>query len=111
MALAIVALIVALAGVVLAIINRGALARAAEETSRARQQAAQTQQQAEAASSAAAALRTELDDLRRQVSELREPVAPLPPLPRARKGGLDDLREQLRAAQREAAQSGDTDDE
>jgi hypothetical protein len=57
-------------------------------------------------------LRAELDETQRQVNELRQaaeaaaatPPAP-PPLPRARgrSGGLDDLREQLRASHRDDA--------
>jgi hypothetical protein len=55
-------------------------------------------------------LRAELDETQRQLNELKAaaeatpPSAPpaLPPLPRTRSsGGLDDLREQLRAAHRE----------
>jgi hypothetical protein len=56
-------------------------------------------------------LRQELSDVRRdldralgQVEELKAAtqVLPAPPLPRARSSGLTDLREQLRAAHREA---------
>jgi hypothetical protein len=45
-------------------------------------------------------LRRELDSLGRQVAELKAAteVIPAPPLPRTRSGGLDDLREQLRAS-------------
>ena len=51
-------------------------------------------------------LRTELDETQRQLNELKAvaevvPAAPPPPLPRTRPGGLEDLREQLRAAHRE----------
>ena len=44
-----------------------------------------------------------LDNTQREVTELKmaAEVAPVPPLPRARPGSLDDLREQLRAAHRE----------
>jgi hypothetical protein len=48
--------------------------------------------------------RQEVSDLRLELNELKaaaEVVPPPPPLPRARSGGLDDLREQLRAAHRE----------
>jgi hypothetical protein len=46
----------------------------------------------------------ELEETRREIAELKAAaeVVPVPPLPRARSGGLDDLREQLRAAHREA---------
>ena len=56
-------------------------------------------------------LRVELDETQRQVNELRSatpeatrPVQP-PPLPKSRSTGLDDLREELRAAHREEAAS------
>jgi cell division protein FtsB len=57
-------------------------------------------------------LRQELDETQRQVNETRRELdelkaaaevvpAPPPPLPKARSSGLEDLREQLRAAHRE----------
>jgi hypothetical protein len=56
-------------------------------------------------------LRTELDQTQRQLNETQREVNELkaaaevipapPPLPRTRSSGLDDLREQLRAAHRE----------
>jgi hypothetical protein len=51
-------------------------------------------------------LRAELDETQRQLNELKAaaeviPAPPPPPLPRSRSSGLDDLREQLRAAHRE----------
>jgi hypothetical protein len=58
------------------------------------------------------AVRAEVDAVRRElqrvVQELGElkaaaEVVPVPPLPKARRGGLDDLREQLRASHRESA--------
>jgi hypothetical protein len=53
-------------------------------------------------------LRGELDETQRQLNELKAaaeviPSPPPPPLPRTRSGGLEDLREQLRAAHREEA--------
>jgi hypothetical protein len=44
-----------------------------------------------------------LDNTQREVAELKmaAEVAPAPPLPKARPGGLDDLRERLRAAHSE----------
>jgi hypothetical protein len=55
-------------------------------------------------------LRTELDETQRQLNELKAaaehvPAPPPPPLPRSRSGGLEDLREQLRAAHREETPS------
>jgi hypothetical protein len=51
-------------------------------------------------------LRRELDETQRQLNDLKAAVEvvrapPPPPLPRTRSSGLDDLREQLRAAHRE----------
>jgi septal ring-binding cell division protein DamX len=49
-------------------------------------------------------LRRELDETQRQLNELKaaaEVVPAPPPLPRTRSSGLEDLREQLRAAHRE----------
>jgi hypothetical protein len=48
-------------------------------------------------------LRRELDRALRELGELKTAAeaVPAPPLPKARPGGLDDLREQLRAAHRE----------
>jgi hypothetical protein len=49
--------------------------------------------------------RQELSDVHLELNELKAAAEvvppPPPPLPRARSGGLDDLREQLRAAHRE----------
>jgi hypothetical protein len=54
-------------------------------------------------------LRAELDETQRQLNELKTAAevvpAPPPPLPRSRSGGLEDLREQLRAAHREETSS------
>lgn len=56
-------------------------------------------------------LRSELDETQRQLNELRAAAAevvvpaPPPPLPRTRSAGLEDLREQLRAAHREETAS------
>jgi hypothetical protein len=56
-------------------------------------------------------LRAELDQTQRQVNELKAAVETVPPppagLPRTRSSGLDDLREQLRAAHREEDASAD----
>jgi outer membrane murein-binding lipoprotein Lpp len=52
-------------------------------------------------------LQVALEDLRSEVSELRAAaqVVPVPPpLPKSRPGGLDDLRQQLRAAHSESAE-------
>jgi septal ring-binding cell division protein DamX len=49
-------------------------------------------------------VRRELDETQRQLNELKaaaEVVPAPPPLPRTRSSGLEDLREQLRAAHRE----------
>ena len=50
-------------------------------------------------------VRHDIDALRRELGEVKaatEVVADPPPLPRARPGRLDDLREQLRASHRES---------
>ena len=48
-------------------------------------------------------LRAELGDLRTEVADLRAAeVVPVPPLPKTRPAGLDDLRQRLRAAHTEA---------
>jgi hypothetical protein len=48
-------------------------------------------------------LRRDLDDAVRELNELKSATqsAPAPPLPKSRQRGLDDLREQLRAAHQE----------
>jgi hypothetical protein len=49
-------------------------------------------------------MRNDIDELRRELGEVKAAteVVPIPPpLPRARPGRLDDLREQLRASHRE----------
>ena len=49
------------------------------------------------------ALQAALDQLRAELADLRAAadVAPVPPLPKSRPAGLDDLRERLRAAHTE----------
>jgi hypothetical protein len=56
-----------------------------------------------------AALREQLDEALRELTELRVAAVapPPPPLPKARSGGLDDLREQLKAAQQSASDEDD----
>jgi outer membrane protein TolC len=57
-------------------------------------------------------MREELDQTRQELDQLKAAAEvlppPPPPLPRTRSGGLDDLREQLRAAHREESESSDT---
>jgi hypothetical protein len=65
-------------------------------------------------------LRSELDETQRLLNETRQQVEALkaaaeaqrvpPPLPRTRSVGLDDLREQLRAAHREQSAADDSDE-
>jgi outer membrane murein-binding lipoprotein Lpp len=52
-------------------------------------------------------LQVALDDLRSELEELRvaAQAVPAPPLPKTRPGGLDDLRERLRAAHSESEES------
>ena len=65
----------------------------------------QTQGQLNDARRELASTRDDLGDLRQELNELKAAAEvippPPPPLPRARSGGLDDLREQLRAAHRD----------
>jgi hypothetical protein len=51
------------------------------------------------------AVRAELQRVSQELGELKAAaeVVPVPPLPKARRGRLDDLREQLRASHRESA--------
>ena len=51
-------------------------------------------------------LQVALEELRSEVTDLRAAAqaVPVPPLPRTRPGGLDDLRQQLRAAHSESAE-------
>ena len=53
------------------------------------------------------ALQAALDQLRAEVADLRAAVevAPVPPLPKSRPAGLDDLRERLRAAHTEGEET------
>ena len=53
------------------------------------------------------ALQVALDQLRAEVADLRAAaeVVPVPPLPKSRPAGLDDLREQLRAAHTEGEET------
>jgi uncharacterized protein HemX len=50
------------------------------------------------------ALRRDLEQTQHELGELKAAteITPAPPLPKTRPGGLDDLREQLRAAHRES---------
>jgi hypothetical protein len=52
-------------------------------------------------------LQVALEDLRSELADLQAAaqVVPVPPLPKARTSGLDDLREQLRAAHTESEES------
>ena len=98
MLIALVALIVGGAGLAIGLSLRGELARTRALLAAATSQAAETQH-------SLAALREQLDQARTELVTLREAAEAPPPLtlPKARSAGLDDLREQLRAAaQREA---------
>lgn len=113
--LAAVALLVALGAAALAWTVRAAAARAATQTEAVQRDLAAAREGLAAAERASAALRAELEAVRgqgvaleavrAQVAELRQAVEspPPPPLPRGtRSAGLDDLRQQLRAAAQEA---------
>jgi peptidoglycan hydrolase CwlO-like protein len=82
--------------------------RAAAE--KASQEVAQIRQDAESSARVQAELHEEIEHLRAEITQLRSAMEapPPPPLPRARTGNLEDLREQLRAEQ--AAHASDDDD-
>jgi uncharacterized membrane protein len=100
-------LVLGLLGVVLgavalgvALQTRAALARAQADLDQVRNELAEARSRLER-------LTAELEALRKKVDE----PPPAPPLPRARHGGLDDLREQLRAAHAESAEAEEAADE
>jgi septal ring factor EnvC (AmiA/AmiB activator) len=105
-----VALVAGVAALALVIELRGRLARLELSLAAAQKFASDLQSAHEAVHDELADLRSELqttqrhlDRAQRELGELKATaeVLPAPPLPRARSGGLDDLREQLRAAHRE----------
>ncbi len=87
-ALAILALVLSIISVVLAFTIRARADRAALEAGRSEQRWQQ----------AVDGLREEVAAIRRDLDEARAALEAPPPLPRTRTGGLDDLRERLRAA-------------
>lgn len=91
--LAILALIVGAAGLGVAVAGRRELAIARRKSASATSSADQ----------ALADTRRELDGLRGELDELRSRSESPPPLPKARRGALDDLREQLKASHEAAA--------
>jgi hypothetical protein len=100
--LAPIALVVAVVALGLALSLRGELARGREAANAAVDQAARASARAAEAERATAALRAQLEQAATELAALREAVESPPPLtlPKARRSAaLDDLREQLRAAQ------------
>src|SRR5439155_10083957 len=103
MELALAALALVFAAVSVAIAMRGGRSSQASELDAVRANLDQTRRDLEQT-------RRDLDQTRREVQRLQvevgdlkaaTDVVPAPPLPKARPGGLDDLREQLRAAHSE----------
>lgn len=96
---------VALGAAALVLLPRaqGAARRAEEAAERTAQLAANSAEAAATAGQALAALQTELASVRRDLAEMRTALdVPPPPLPKGRaSASLEDLREQLRAAQAE----------
>jgi hypothetical protein len=89
---------------------RGSAEAAATEAARAREAGAAASHDAAQALEASADLHAQLAQLRDEVARLQTAVeTPPPPLPRARSGNLEDLRERLRAEQ-EAAEGDDEED-
>ncbi len=102
LALSVVALVVAGVAVGLAWAARSAATQADERAEAARRDTEAGRAEAENLARTLATARDELAALRHDLDEARTAVATAPPpLPRARARGLDDLREQLRAAQAE----------
>ncbi len=108
--LGLLALVAGTAALALVLDLRGRVARLEVALTAGRQLNAEMQAAHEAVHDELADVRTELQTVQREVErahrELDElkaaaAVLPVPPLPKARSGGLDDLREQLRAAHRD----------
>ena len=111
MLLSIVALLVAVVAFIFAFNQRAELERTRQAAAAASGEASQARQRAEEAERSIATLRDELEQVRGELATLRSLAEAPPPLtlPRGRSGGLDDLREQLRAAaEEEAAESDET---
>ncbi|HEY3060546.1 MAG TPA: hypothetical protein VGL99_16435 [Chloroflexota bacterium] len=109
-ALGIIALVAGTAALALVLDLRGRVARLESAVAAGRQLNADMQAAHEAVHDELADVRAELHTVQREVEgahrELDElkaaaTVLPAPPLPKARSGGLEDLREQLRAAHRD----------
>ena|SRR5436190_14688589 len=105
-----VALVAGVAALALVIDARGRIARLESALVATQQLGSELKSAHEAVHDELADLRSELlttqrhlDRAQRELGELKAAaeVVPAPPLPRSRAGGLDDLREQLRAAHRE----------
>jgi hypothetical protein len=102
--LALVALLLAVIGLVVALAVRTELSRSRQAAATAAAEVGQARERAAEAERTLGALREELEQLRGDLAALRTLVENPPPLalPKTRSGGLEDLREELRAAQQEA---------
>src|SRR5438128_457077 len=98
--LAVAALIAAVAALALVIDQRGRVSNLEAGQSVRRQMDADAQAAHEAVHYELGELRRDVDTALRELAELKAAVeiVPAPPLPKARPGGLDDLRQQLRAS-------------
>ena len=99
--LALTALLVGAVALALNVRLRGDYRHARNIASDALRDAAVAKRQAETADAKAELADAALQQLRRELAALRAVQEAPPPLPRAARGRLDDLREQLRAAHQE----------
>ena len=98
--LALAALVIGIAALALVIDVRSRLSQLEAGGTQRRQWEADVWAAHEAVSNEIARMQSEMDRTQRELNELKAAaqVVPAPPLPRGRSGGLDDLREQLRAS-------------
>jgi septal ring factor EnvC (AmiA/AmiB activator) len=100
LALALVAALVAAGATAVALDLRGRTTRLSEEVGSLRQDLASTQATLRQTQGTLGETQATLSQTQAALAELKAAteIVPVPPLPRARPGGLDDLRQQLRAA-------------
>jgi hypothetical protein len=108
--LALLGLIAGIAALALVFDLRGKLSKNEADWLARRQLDAEVQALHEYMHNELAEMRRDLDSAHRAIDDLKAAteVVPAPPLPKTRSAGLEDLREQLRAAHREADETDDT---